>query len=293
MPLRLRKAAKPAYRALLELLPDEWAIQILYFRAFGRFANLSAPATFAEKINWRKLHQRDPRFTLFSDKVAVKAEIARLIGPEHVIPTLWSGERPEDIPFDSLEPPYVVKVNHSSGGNFFIRRPADLDADGLRAAATELLRRPFGIYTRSWGYYDIPRKVLVERMLDIFGRGLPEDHKFFVYHGRVHFITIDVGSGTAEARAYYDRDWNKLPVVEGRPDIAVPLEKPAYLPEMIAIAEKIGALFDFVRVDLYYEAGKGIFGETTFYDGAGFSKPEPESWDLEFGRPWKIPDARA
>lgn len=289
MRAHLRKALKTAYRSLLGLLPDEWAIQVAYYRAFGRFANLKAPETFNEKINWRKLHQRDPRFTLFSDKLKVKAEIARLIGSEHVIPTLWSGERPEDIPFDALIPPYVVKVNHGSGSNMFVRRAGDLDAGKIRASLAPLLRRPFGHAARSWGYYDIPRRILVERVLDIFGRGLPEDHKFYVYHGRVHFIQLDFDRWEGERRAFYDRAWNKLPVTEGCPDVGRPIAKPAYLGAMIEIAEKIGSLFDFVRVDLYYESRTVLFGETTFYDGAGYSKPDPEIWDLKFGEPWKIP----
>ena len=111
---------RKAYCLCLGLLPDEWAIQIMYFRNFHRFANLRNPQTFNEKINWRKLHQRDPRFALFADKVAVKDEIAKLAGPEYVIPTLWVGKRPEDIPFDRLDPPYVIKINNGYGSNLYI-----------------------------------------------------------------------------------------------------------------------------------------------------------------------------
>jgi hypothetical protein len=40
------------------------------------------------KRSWRKLNQRDPRFHIFADKVAVKGEIEKLIGKKHLIETL-------------------------------------------------------------------------------------------------------------------------------------------------------------------------------------------------------------
>ena len=83
---QLRSCGLPApvkrlYRALIGLLPDEWAIQIAYLRKIQALRESARPRTFNEKINWRKLHQRDPRFTLFADKAAVKDEIARMVGP--------------------------------------------------------------------------------------------------------------------------------------------------------------------------------------------------------------------
>ena len=290
---QLRSCGLPApvkrlYRALIGLLPDEWAIQIAYLRKFKRFANLRAPRTFNEKINWRKLHQRDPRFTLFADKAAVKDEIARMVGREHVIPTLWTGERPEDIPFDALTPPYVIKVNHGYGSNIFIRHQDDLEEKRrLRAVLHELLRNSHGRAGLEWAYYGIPRKIIIERMLDIFGDGIPEDYKFFVYHGRVHFIQIDVDRWGNGKRAFYDPSWNKLPMTKGRPDIERPIPEPSNLQKMIEIAEKIGSIFDFVRVDLYCASNKVFFGETTFYPGEGFSKMSPGIWDYKFGEPWR------
>jgi hypothetical protein len=60
---------------------------------------------------------------------------------------------------------------------------------------------------------------------------------------------------------------------------------------MISIAEKIGALFDFVRVDLYSVPSAVFFGETTFCPLAGLTRFEPMEMDLTFGRPWVLPPA--
>ena len=77
---------KKCFYKLIEFMPDRCGVQFDYFFHFFRLANLNNPVTFNEKVNWRKFYQRDPRFTLFADKVLVKDEIARRIGEKYVIP---------------------------------------------------------------------------------------------------------------------------------------------------------------------------------------------------------------
>lgn len=289
MSVRRRSPLRSIWHAFLDLLPDEWAIQLLYFSNFKRFADLRAPRTFSEKTNWRKLHQRDSRFTLYADKAAVKDVVASLIGREHIVPTLWSGERPEDIPFDDLAPPYVIKVNHGYGSNILIRRVEDIDRESIRTTLARALRHPHGRHTRQWAYYDIPRRIVIEAMLDIYGGGGPEDYKFFVYHGRVHFVQIIVDRWGKHLFAYYDRGWKKLDAPRNSRDIERPVPKPQFLDEMIGIAEKIGASFDFVRVDLYHASGRAYFGEATFYHSSGYSTVIVGELDRMFGEPWILP----
>jgi hypothetical protein len=165
-----------------------------------------------EKIAWRKLHQHNPQFPIFSDKIAAKAEVAKLIGEQHIIETLWVGNNPEDIPFDGLKPPYVIKVNHGSGGNVFIRKVQDIKRDEIVASMRQQLGVSYGHIAREWGYLGIPHKVLVERMVEMPGCEVPEDYRFFTYHGRVHFIQVDCDRFRGHKRNLYDREWNLLPV---------------------------------------------------------------------------------
>ena len=79
----------------MDRLPDYLAVNLLYFRYFKKLPNLKSPRTFNEKIAWRKLYQRNPAFSVFADKIAVKAEIAKLIGEQHVIkPYGWGKTQP-------------------------------------------------------------------------------------------------------------------------------------------------------------------------------------------------------
>ena len=284
----IRNAVEKVYRSVIDRLPDYAAINVMYFRRFRRLPNLRNPRTFNEKIAWRKLYQHNPLFPIFSDKVAVKAEIAKLIGEQYIIETLWVGDNPEDIPFDGLKPPYVIKVNHSSGGNIFIRTAQDIKRDKIVASMREQLGFSIDHIFREWGYLGIPHKVIVERMVEMSGDEVPEDYKFFTYHGRVHFIEVDCDRFRGHKTNLYDREWNHLPVKLKYPPTSEPVSKPVRLGQMINLAEKTGAQFDFVRVDLYSPPQGILFGEVTFYPGAGHSAFVPRDWDIRFGEPWKI-----
>jgi len=283
-----RNIVGKVYRSVIDRLPDYVLINLTYFRTFRRLPNLRHPRTFTEKIAWRKLYQHNPQFPIFADKVAVKAEIANLIGEQHIIETLWVGDNPEDIPFDALKPPYVIKVNHSSGGNVFIRTAQDIKKDKIVASMRGQLGFSHAHRSREWGYLGIPHKVLVERMVEMPGDDVPEDYKFFAYHGRVHFIEVDYDRFKGHKRNLYDREWNLLPVKLKFPPTSKAICKPVNLGEMINLAEKIGAQFDFVRVDLYSPPQGILFGEVTFYPYSGLQRFIPKDWDNKFGEPWKI-----
>jgi hypothetical protein len=284
----VRNIVEKVYRSVVDRLPDYAAINVMYFHHFRRLPNLKHPRTFTEKIAWRKLYQHNPQFPIFSDKIAVKAQIAKLIGEQHLIETLWVGNNPEDIPFDGLKPPYVIKANHRSGGSVFIRRAQDIKRAKIVASMRKQLESLYGHMFREWGYLGIPPKVMVERMVEMPDDEVPEDYKFYVYHGRVHFIQLDRDRFRGHRQNYYDREWNPLPVRRQYHPTSEPVSEPANLGEMINLAEKIGAQFDFVRVDLYSPPQGILFGEATFYPGAGHGLFIPKDWDNKFGEPWKI-----
>ncbi|MFA6280555.1 MAG: ATP-grasp fold amidoligase family protein [Bdellovibrionales bacterium] len=285
----IRKMVRNIYWFCMNLLPEYGAVNLIYFMAFKKFPNLKNPKTLNEKISWRKLYQRDTRFPLFADKITVKDEIEKIIGKEYVIETLWTGETPEEIPFDTLKPPYVIKVSHSSEGNIFIRADKDINKEKIVDDLNKQLRFSHGCESREWGYRDIPHRVLIECMIEMPNNEVPEDYKFFVYDGHASFVQVDYGRFTEHKRNFYSRDWEFIPTTyQHYPNTDTPMPAPANLKEMVLIAEKIGKQFDFARVDLYSTPKGVLFGEVTFYPGAGRGPFVPEIWDEKFGEPWKI-----
>ena len=58
--------------------------------------------------------------------------------------------------------------------------------------------------------------------------------------------------------------WNQLPYIKEKYMSNKDIEKPKKIQDMIKIAEDLSKPFPFVRVDLYNDKGKIIFGELTF-----------------------------
>lgn len=65
-----------------------------------------------------------------------------------------------------------------------------------------------------------------------------------------------------------------------------PIKRPENYDEMIKVAEKLSAGFDFIRVDLYNVDGKIYFGELTCYPAGGLAAFVPRKWDFIFGEKW-------
>ena len=95
-----------------------------YYRTYGRLPNYVAPVLFSEKIQWRKLFDRNPLFPMFCDKLAAR-DYVRDKAPSLRLPEIfWTGSDPAAIPKKQLPDRYVVKPNHRSNCNFFVRSQA-------------------------------------------------------------------------------------------------------------------------------------------------------------------------
>lgn len=101
---------------LAPILPDIFFLKCLYRLKFGRPLNLDATRSFNEKLQWLKLYDRRPKYSMMVDKAEVKKYVAGIIGEEHIIPTLAVYNRVEEIDFDALPNQFVLKCTHDSGG---------------------------------------------------------------------------------------------------------------------------------------------------------------------------------
>src|SRR5262245_18934254 len=97
-----------------------------YRRWFGRRPNYLEPRLYSEKIQWRKLFDRNPLFPVFCDKLAVRAYVEKRAPNLRLSKILWSGGDAREIPYASLPDRYVIKPNHRSGCNYFVHSREDV-----------------------------------------------------------------------------------------------------------------------------------------------------------------------
>ncbi|WP_462177879.1 ATP-grasp fold amidoligase family protein [Pseudoalteromonas gelatinilytica] len=278
------------FSSLLSKLPLYLRIQILYYRRFRRLCNFSSPQCFTEKLQVKKVTDRDNLLTVAADKIASKLFVKELVDDIYIPKTLWSASSAEEIDYLNLENlpvDYVYKANHTSQTIEIIKDSKHLSKSKMKALAKVWLKHDQSGSLGEWAYENIEPKVFIEEFLD-FGGKEPDDYKLFVYHGKVHFIQLDSDRFLNHKRNMFDRDWEELGFSFSHSrKLPIP-PKPPFLEGMIEIAERIGANFDFIRVDLYWYNSQITFGELTVYPGAGFEKFPSIEWDRKFGEPWKI-----
>ncbi len=287
---KARSMFSPFYFNMLKHFPLTSRLKIEFFRKHRRFLNLVAPATYNEKIAWRKLYDRDPRLPLWSDKIEVKKIVSRIIGKEFVLPDLWVGEDSEEIPLKELSRPYVIKTSNGSGTNIFVKEDDDVSNGYIIKKLKSYLKVQLANRTDEWPYALITPQILVEPMLLDAENFFPVDYKFHVFNGKVIYIQVDVGRFKDHRRSFYDLDWQKQPFSVRYPLIGGDYPQPPNLEEMIQIAQKLGKEFHYVRIDLYDIMDRVIFSEATFFPGAGYLRFKPQEMDYEWGGLWELPN---
>ena len=256
-----------------------------YFAAHGRYPNIRNPRLFTEKIQYRKLFDNDERFSICADKVAVKDYVYQRLGGEILIPTLYSGQLLPPVEQRTWPLPFVIKANHGSGFNIFVREEVDLDWPAIEAKVDLFLSIDFGIQHNERHYSKIARQVLVEPFLSDNGE-LPLDYKVFVFDGTPQYIQVDTDREHAHKRTFFDVNWNRQTFQFAYPLDARKINRPSSLDTMLAAATVLGHNFDFVRVDFYEIGSRPYFGEMTFMPEAGFGRFKPLEIDALLGELW-------
>ena len=144
---------------------DHYLTRRMYCRVFGREPDLANPVLFSEKITARKLFERRPIFTTINDKLLVRDFVAERIGPQYLTRLHFTGERFEDIDFDSLPDAFVIKANHGCRWLTIVEDKSTFDRERARRQAQGWLRDSYYLYSRERMYKDIKRKLLVEEYL--------------------------------------------------------------------------------------------------------------------------------
>jgi len=260
-----------------------------YRRAHRVRCRLFRPRRYTEKVQWRKLFDLDPRFAVLSDKIAVREYIAQRVGAELLPPLLWTGYDADTVPLETLERPFIVKSTHASGHTVRVHRSDVVDVGAARDLFRSWQRYNHFRELTEPGYGPVRPGLIVERLLQRPDGTPPVERKVWVFHGRVRFVqsVYLVGDKTSHT-AFHDRDWRRQYFYIRTPPIAEDLPRPPQLDRIIDVAERLGADFDHVRVDLYDVGDRIWAGEITCYPYSGLTPFQPNDADLLVGSCWQI-----
>lgn len=278
-----------AMRGVFDRMPDERYLTHMYRALLGRAPDLDAPAGFNEKLNWMKLHDRDPRYVTLSDKYAARGFIEARVGAEYLVPLLGVWEDPAKIDFAALPCPCVLKTTNDSGGVYFWSE--DGNARRARRFLVRHLKRRYAALWREWPYAQVPPRVIAEAFVGGPDGAPPVDYKIQCFDGRAFAVEVCTGRGEGKPRYwYFDRDLRPLPVTNWMERHSAPaIEFPPCMDEMLRVAERLSEGFAELRVDLYATAAGVKVGELTLFDGAGFFDDYTEAGDLLLGRQLRLP----
>ncbi len=271
---------------LLRFIPDEQMLRLQYCIKTGRSLNLEEPKRFTEKLQWYKLHYRNPLMHVCADKYAVRDYVKSKGLGETLIPLLAHYETVDQVDWDALPDSFVIKTTNGGGGLNVIVCPdkSKLDIEDAKEKLRPVKKLPRS-GGREWAYYGLEPGIVVEELL--LNEQHPEaginDFKFLCYNGHAETIVVDTDRYVGHKRNFYDRDWNNLHITSDCPACDREIFRPENLEEMLKTAEKLAEGFPFVRVDLYSVCGKVYFGELTFYPWSGYVQFTPDEADFRFG----------
>jgi hypothetical protein len=264
-------------------------IYITYRNSHGFYPSLIFPIRFSEKMQWRKLFDLNPVYSILCDKLAVRDFVRERVGQELLIPLLWFGDDPNAIPFDTLEPPYILKSSHAAGHTIIVEDKALLDETAIRETARSWLAWNHGKALDEPGYIHVPQALLVEKLLLNKDGSAPLEHKVLVFDGTARVIrSITTAKNRARLGSVHTADWIELPWKLLHPTLGHPLDPPRRLKEIINMAERLGAGFDHLRIDLYECDNRIYAGEMTVYSYSGLQPTIPDSADFVLGAYWRI-----
>ncbi|MBO4467865.1 MAG: glycosyl transferase [Clostridia bacterium] len=299
MPGIFKKALLKGYYSggykFLSFLPDKTVIRFLYRLFSGEKPDVEDPTSFNEKLQWLKLNDRSPQYTVMVDKKLAKDYTAGIIGKEYIIPTLFCFDKAEEINFEKLPEQFVLKCNHNSGTGMYICKAKSKLSEKEKKCIVAMLKKGLSenyyAINREWPYKNVKRCIIAEKYLETVDDDLP-DYKFHCFGGKVKLILVCKNrfgkSGMTED--FFDENWTHLPVKRlSHPNSGTDIPRPEQLEDMIGLAETLSKDIPFIRVDFFISEGRVYFGELTFFPASGFEKFIPEEWDKKLGDFLELP----
>ena len=268
---------------------DEAYIRRQYQQRTGRQLHLEEPLLYNEKVQYAKLHYHDPRLKQLADKYEVRAYVKEKIGETYLTKLYGVYDSVDEIPFASLPEKFAMKLTNGSGFNYICTQKTPREIRKIKRRFRKWMKLDFYMLGREWAYQGIRNRILCEELLETDDKLGLNDYKVFCFDGEPKLIQVDFSRFTDHKRNLYTPDWTFLDEkVAYENDPQAEIRRPEHLEEMLQCARRLSEGFPHVRVDFYSIGDRLVFGEMTFYHGAGYLHFENEAFEKELGSYWNI-----
>jgi hypothetical protein len=256
-------------------------------RTHGYPLDFANPQSLSEKVQWIKIYRNLEILSPYVDKYEVRGFVRKRIGENYLIPLIGVYDSFDEIDWDSLPVSFVIKANHGSGMNILVKDKTLADWNEIRRKLNRWLKTNYYHWGGEACYKNIKRRILIENYMGDTSGSL-NDYKFYCCDGEPLGLHVDFDRFGEHTYRVYDARWNEFN--KEKPEGHTPpyLPKPEKMDEMLAVCRKLSKSFSYVRVDLYYTAGRVYFGELTFTPGNGFEVFDPVRSDYYFGQPFDV-----
>lgn len=266
-------------------MPDDLYLKKIYRARLSKEPDLESPKSLNEKLQWLKLHDRNPAYHQMADKAEVKSYVAEKIGDEYIIPTLGVYDCFDAIDFSVLPDKFVLKCTHDSGGIVICRDKSLFEKKRAEKLMNRFLKRDYYSYWREWPYKDLPHRIIAEKYIET-DEGDLIDYKIHCFNGEPRIILVcqDRFTKSGLKEDFFNEHWEHLDVRRpGHPNSMKEIERPAQLERMLGLARALSKDIPFARIDLYLVKDRILFSEITFFPAGGLIPFIPDEWDMIFG----------
>lgn len=273
-------------------MDDKSYIERMFKAKLGYQLDLNNPRTFNEKLQWLKLYDRNPAYSIMVDKYTAKEYVASIIGEEYIIPTLGVWESVDDIDFYSLPEKFVLKCTHDSHGIVICKDKKNLNINAAKKELSKALKTNYYYFFREWPYKNVKPRIIAETYMEDTSTNELRDYKFFCFGGVAKCYKVDFDRFKEHRANYYTENGELMKLGEKicPPNLEKIIHKPENLDKMKEFAEKLTEGHSFLRADFYNVDGNVYFGELTFYPASGFGKFVYEGNDELLGSWLSLPE---
>ena len=276
---------KRFFEILTKISPKLSCITLFFMRT-KKIPNLKNPKTFNEKTTYLKLnnYNNNDLVVKCSSKYEVREYVLKK-GYGNILNELYGVyDNFDEIDFTKLPLKFALKCTHGCAYNIICKDKNSLDLNESNKKVNSWMKEKYGYATTELHYAKIKPQIIIEKYLCDEKGKMPMDYKIYCFNGKAEIILVCSEREEGLKLNYFDKNWNVKDYCKEKWRGKKEIEKPNNLDEMLKIAEDLSKDFPFVRVDLYNENGRIIFGELTFTPACCCAPYYNDKGDVELGK---------